>query len=58
MGASAKIFFWPLAALSILCAISATLVDQLDAYRRYVAVPASAAIALVGAYWFVERVFF
>jgi hypothetical protein len=32
-------------------------VDQLDAYRRYVAVPASAVIALVGAYWFVERVF-
>ncbi len=57
MGASAMIFFWPLAALSVLCAVSATLVDQLDSYRRYVAVPASAAIALVGAYWFVERVF-
>ncbi|MFP7570590.1 HupE/UreJ family protein [Marivita sp. S2033] len=57
MGASAMIFFWPLAALSVLCAISATLVDHLDAYRRYVAVPASAAIALVGAYWFIERVF-
>ncbi|WP_439122976.1 HupE/UreJ family protein [Marivita sp.] len=57
MGASAMIFFWPLAVLSVLCAVSATLVDQLDAYRRYVAVPASAAIALVGAYWFVERVF-
>ncbi|MDP4993086.1 MAG: HupE/UreJ family protein [Marivita lacus] len=57
MGASAMVFFWPLAALSVLCAISATLVDQLDAYRRYVAVPASAVIALVGAYWFVERVF-
>jgi hypothetical protein len=57
MGASAMVFFWPLAALSVLCAVSATLVDQLDAYRRYVAVPASAAIALVGAYWFVERVF-
>lgn len=57
MGASAMVFFWPLAALSVLCAVSATLVDQLDAYRRYVAVPASAAIALVGAYWLVERVF-
>lgn len=57
MGATAMVFFWPLAALSVLCAVSATLVDQLDAYRRYVAVPASAAIALVGAYWFVERVF-
>ena len=57
MGASAMVFFWPLAALSLLCILSATLVDRLDAYRRYVAVPASAAIALVGAYWFVERVF-
>jgi len=58
MGASAMVFFWPLAAVSGLCIVSATLVDHLDAYRRYVAVPASAAIALVGAYWFVERVFF
>ncbi len=57
MGGSAMVFFWPLAAVSLLCAVSATLVEQLDAYRRYVAVPASAAIALVGAYWFVERVF-
>ncbi len=27
-------------------------------YRAYIAIPASAAIALVGAYWLVERVFF
>jgi HupE / UreJ protein len=27
-------------------------------YRPYIAIPASAAIACVGAYWFVERVFF
>ncbi len=57
MGAEAMVFFWPLAAVSVLCAVSATRVDQLDAYRRHVAVPASAAIASVGAYWFVERVF-
>jgi hydrogenase/urease accessory protein HupE len=57
MGAAAMVFFWPLAALSVLCAVSATRVDQLDAYRRHVAIPASAAIAAVGAYWFVERVF-
>lgn len=57
MGASAFVFFLPMAALSGLCAVSATLVDQLDAYRRYVAIPASGAIALVGGYWFVERVF-
>ena len=57
MGASAMVFFWPLAAVSVMCAVSATLVDQLNAYRRFVAVPVSAAIALVGAYWFIERVF-
>jgi hypothetical protein len=57
MGASAMVFFWPLAALSVLCALSATMVDHIDAYRRVVAVPASVAIALVGSYWFVERVF-
>lgn len=57
MGAPAMVFFWPLAALSVLCAVSATRVDQLDAYRRFVAIPCSAAIAAVGAYWFVERVF-
>ncbi len=28
-----------------------------EAYRRYVAVPTSCLIALVGAYWFIERVF-
>ena len=57
MGASSFTFLLPMAALCGLCVLSATLVDQLDAYRRYVAIPASAAIALVGAYWFVERVF-
>ena len=57
MGASAMVFFWPLAALCALCIMSATLVDHIDAYRKFVAIPASAAIALVGAYWFVERVF-
>lgn len=57
MGASALVFFLPMAAISGLCILSATRVDQLQAYRRHVAVPCSAAIALVGAYWFVERVF-
>ncbi|WHZ37310.1 HupE/UreJ family protein [Sagittula sp. MA-2] len=57
MGAGAPVFLWPLAALSVACLISAHFVDHLDAYRRYVATPASVAIACVGAYWFVERVF-
>ena len=53
----APAFFLPLAFLSALCILSATNVDKLDAYRTYVAIPASCFIALVGAYWFVERVF-
>lgn len=57
MGASAPVFLWPVAALCALCLLSAHFVDHLQAYRRFVAVPASVAIACVGAYWFVERVF-
>lgn len=57
MGAGAPIFLWPLAGLSLLCLLSATFVDDVRAYRHFVAVPASIAIAAVGAYWFVERVF-
>ncbi|MHA7876114.1 HupE/UreJ family protein [Roseivivax sp.] len=54
---SAPLFLVPLAALSLLCLLAATNVDKLNAYQTFVAVPASAAIGLVGAYWFVERVF-
>ncbi|SMY07437.1 hypothetical protein LOM8899_01572 [Flavimaricola marinus] len=50
-------FFVPLTLLAFLCLLSVLNRDQLDAYRRIVAVPASVAIAIVGAYWFVERVF-
>ncbi|WP_306131573.1 HupE/UreJ family protein [Roseivivax marinus] len=57
MGASAPVFLVPLAALAALCGLAAFNVDKLNAYRVYVATPASAAIALVGGYWFVERVF-
>ncbi len=57
MGAGAPVFFWPLAAVAGLCVLSASFIDHLDAYRKFVAVPASCGIALVGAYWFVERVF-
>lgn len=58
MGAPAPVFLFPLAALSGLCVLSATKIDHLHAFRKFVAVPASAAIALVGVYWFIERVFF
>ncbi|KMK67158.1 HupE/UreJ family protein [Puniceibacterium sp. IMCC21224] len=57
MGASAPVFLWPLAGLSVCCGLAAVNVDKLDAYRRFVAIPASVGIATVGAYWFVERVF-
>ncbi|CUH77406.1 HupE/UreJ family protein [Tropicibacter naphthalenivorans] len=57
MGAGAPVFLLPLAALSVLCLLAASNVDRLHAYRRFVATPASLAIAAVGAYWFVERVF-
>lgn len=51
------VFAAPLAAIFLLSVMSIQLRDQVDAYRRMVAVPASAAIAAVGAYWVVERVF-
>jgi hypothetical protein len=57
MGAGAPVFLWPLAALSVMCLLAATFVDKVHAYRHFVAMPASLAIAGVGAYWFVERVF-
>ena len=57
MGVSAPTALWPLAGLCLLCVASATFVDRLHAYRRFVAMPASLFIALVGAWWFVERVF-
>ncbi len=50
-------FLAPLAVLSFLCLLSVHFRDHLSAYRRIVAVPASAAIAVVGAWWFVARVF-
>ncbi len=51
------VFGAPLSAIFALCMLSIQLRDQVDAYRRLVATPASLAIAAVGAYWFVERVF-
>lgn len=49
------IFAGPLAAVFILCIISMQYRDQLEAYRRIVAMPCSVGIATVGLYWFVER---
>ena len=51
------VFAAPLAAIFALSALSIAMRDQIDAYRRIVTIPASAAIAAVGAFWVVERVF-
>ncbi len=51
------LFAGPLAAVFALCTASILFRDQQEAFRRIVAIPASSAIALVGTYWFVERVF-
>ncbi len=50
-------FAGPLAAVFVLCMASIQLRDHVDAFRQIVAIPCSVAIAVVGAYWFVERVF-
>ena len=49
------LFAMPLAAIFGLSIASIQFRDQQDAYRRLVAVPASLAIAFVGAFWFLER---
>jgi len=51
------LFAAPLLAIFALCVGAIQLRDHVDAYRRMVAIPVSAAIAFVGAYWFIERVF-
>ena len=52
---SPMVFAVPAAALSLLCFVSVKLRDRLEAYRQFVAIPASAAIALIGAWWVIER---
>lgn len=51
------IFAGPLLAIFSLAAASIHFRDHVESYRRIVAIPASASIAFIGAYWFVERVF-
>jgi hypothetical protein len=50
-------FFGPLLAIFLLCFASVSFRDQLSAYRNIVSIPASVFIGVVGAYWFIERVF-
>lgn len=51
------VFLAPLLTIFVLCMASVQFRDHLEAYRRIVSVPASVFIAVIGAYWFVERVF-
>lgn len=53
----APIIFVPMLALSLLCLASVWAPTRDGAFRRWVAQPASAGIALVGVYWVIERVF-
>lgn len=51
----ALLFALTVTIMAVLCLISIGLRDQIEAYRRFVAVPASVVIAAIGLYWFFER---
>ncbi|MGA1683470.1 MAG: HupE/UreJ family protein [Gemmobacter sp.] len=57
MGAGAPVFLWPVAGFCALCALAAARGGAPEAIHRFMRVPASGAIAAVGAFWVVERVF-
>jgi hypothetical protein len=57
VGARAPVFFWPLAALCAACSLAVLRGGGPGPYRRVVAVPSSVAIAAVGGFWVIERVF-
>jgi len=51
------LFAAPMLAIFLFCLGSIQFRDHVEAYRKIVAIPASVFIAVVGAYWFIERVF-
>lgn len=51
------VFVAPMLMVFVLCMGSVVMRDQVEAYRRIVTIPASVFIAVVGIYWFIERVF-
>ena len=57
LDAPVALFLVPMAMIFVACFLSVQFRQTAEPYRRFVAVPASIGIALVGAYWFVERVF-
>ena len=50
------LFLGPMAGLFLLCALSVWRADVIESYRRIVAIPASAFIAVIGLWWMLERV--
>lgn len=60
LGGEFALFSWAMAALFTACALSTLAIRNVGpaAYRRCVSIPASIVIGVVGAYWFVERVFY
>lgn len=56
MGAGAPAVLWPLAGFCLLCAVACRFTNGENTYQRFVAMPASVAIACVGLFWFAERV--
>lgn len=55
--APVPLFAVPIALVFTACFLSVQFRQLADPYRRFVAIPASVGIAIIGAYWFVERVF-
>lgn len=55
--APVPLFLVPLALVFTACFLSVQFRQTAEPFRRFVAIPASVGIAVVGAYWFVERVF-
>lgn len=55
--APVPLFLVPLALVFTACFLSIQFRQTAEPFRRFVAIPASVGIAVIGAYWFVERVF-
>ncbi|MEO1638338.1 MAG: HupE/UreJ family protein [Pseudomonadota bacterium] len=51
----AVLFGVSMCVMAVLCLFSVLLRDTVDAYRRFVAVPASVVVAAIGLYWFIQR---
>lgn len=57
LDSSALLLALSITIVAMLCLVSISQRDQIAAYRRFVAIPCSGIIAIIGAYWVIERVF-